>query len=50
VITGHPDDAARSRALDAGVLGYFAKPIGGDELLLCIRSAVAKRKANRRPK
>jgi FixJ family two-component response regulator len=49
VITGHPDDAARSRALEAGVLGYFPKPISGAELLPCVRSAVEKREANRRP-
>jgi len=50
LITGHPDEATRSRALEAGVLGYFTKPLSGTELLLCVSSAVDEREVNRRPK
>jgi FixJ family two-component response regulator len=50
VITGHPDEAARVRALEAGVRGYFTKPIGVAELLQCIRSIIEKLDPNRRPK
>jgi FixJ family two-component response regulator len=40
LITAHPDETARSRALRAGVLCYLAKPFSEDELLGCVRSAV----------
>jgi FixJ family two-component response regulator len=46
LITGHPDEATRSRALQAGVLGYLTKPISGADLLVFVRSAVEKREAN----
>jgi FixJ family two-component response regulator len=41
VITAFPRDADRARALRAGVLCYLAKPVDEDELITCIKSAVA---------
>jgi len=49
LITGHPDEAVRSRALRAGVLCYLTKPFNEAELLNCIRSAVGRHEANGRP-
>jgi FixJ family two-component response regulator len=48
VITGHPDEAARARALQAGVVGYLTKPISGADLLSCVRAAIEKREASGR--
>lgn len=41
--TACPNEATRIRALEAGVLCYLAKPVGLDDLLGCIRSALAQR-------
>ena len=38
LITAFPDDKARERALQAGVIGYLTKPFSEDDLLACIRS------------
>jgi FixJ family two-component response regulator len=40
LITAYADEAARNRALKAGVRCYLAKPLKPDELLACIRSAI----------
>lgn len=40
LITAYADEAARNRALTAGVRCYLAKPLKPDELLACIRSAI----------
>jgi FixJ family two-component response regulator len=40
LVTAYPDEAARARALRAGVKGYLPKPFSEDELLGCIRSAL----------
>lgn len=40
-ITAYADETARARALKAGVRCYLAKPLEPDELLACIRSAIA---------
>ena len=40
LITAYPDEAARNRALKAGVRCYLAKPLEPDELLACIRLAI----------
>lgn len=45
LITAFPDERARERALQAGVIGYLAKPFSEDELLACIRSILGRRKA-----
>ncbi len=38
-ITAFPDDMIRSRAMDAGAVGFLTKPIIDDDLLACIDSA-----------
>jgi FixJ family two-component response regulator len=40
LITAYPDERARERALQAGVLCYLAKPFDEDDLIACIRSVV----------
>ena len=37
LITAHPDDFSRARALRAGVICYLAKPFSEDDLLGCVR-------------
>ena len=41
LITAYPDENARSRGLGPGVIGYLTKPFGEQDLLDCIRSALA---------
>ena len=41
LITAHPSDNVRNRALQAGVHCYLAKPFSGDDLLDCVRTALA---------
>jgi FixJ family two-component response regulator len=41
LITAFPDERARERALQAGVICYLAKPVSEDDLLACIRSILA---------
>jgi FixJ family two-component response regulator len=41
LITGHHDERVRARALEAGVLFYLTKPFSEDDILNCIRFAVA---------
>lgn len=41
LITAYPEETARARALQAGVMCYLTKPFSEDDLLACIRSAVA---------
>ena len=44
IITAHPEDVTRSRARQAGITCYLSKPFAPDELLECVRKAVAKSK------
>ena len=46
LITAHPDENTRVRALNAGVLGYLTKPFSEDELLGFIHVAVGRNDAN----
>lgn len=48
LITAHPSESARSRALGAGVRCYLAKPFKEDDLLACIHAAVGLGKSDRR--
>jgi CheY-like chemotaxis protein len=41
LVTAYPEDSTRARALKVGVGCYLAKPLEPDELLGCIRSALA---------
>ncbi|HYZ40899.1 MAG TPA: response regulator [Stellaceae bacterium] len=45
LITAFPDERARQRALQAGVVGYLAKPFSEEDLLACIRSTLDRREA-----
>ena len=40
LITAHPNDKARARALHAGVICYLTKPFNENELLDCIQIAL----------
>ena len=40
LISAYPDERVRSRALQAGILGYLTKPFNEDSLLKHIRSAL----------
>ena len=42
IITAHPEDATRSRAREAGITCYLSKPFAPDELVECVRVALAK--------
>jgi FixJ family two-component response regulator len=42
LITAHPDESQRIRALRAGVLCYLPKPFNEDHLLGCVRHAVER--------
>jgi FixJ family two-component response regulator len=44
LITATPDDADRKRALSDGVICYLGKPCGEDDLLACVRTALARGK------
>jgi FixJ family two-component response regulator len=46
LITAYPDERVQARALQAGVIGYLAKPFDEDHLLACIRTALEQREAN----
>lgn len=40
LVTAYPDERARERALQSGVICYLAKPFSDDELLAGIRSGL----------
>jgi len=40
LLTAHPDDAARARALQDGVVCYLRKPVDQERLMRCIRAAL----------
>jgi FixJ family two-component response regulator len=40
LMSAHADGSARAQALKAGVRFYMFKPLGPDELLLCLRTAM----------
>jgi FixJ family two-component response regulator len=46
LITAHPDETVRARAINAGVLGYLTKPFSEDDLLGFIRLALGGNDAN----
>ena len=41
LITAYPDDSVRERALKDGVVCYLRKPFRENELIGCVRSAIA---------
>ena len=42
IITAHPEEASQSRAREAGITCYLSKPFAPDDLLECVREALAK--------
>jgi FixJ family two-component response regulator len=44
LITAYPDDAAKKRALDGGVVCYLGKPLDDDDLERCLRAALRSKK------
>ncbi len=44
LMTAYPDERARARAMEAGVVCYLAKPFDENELLGCIQSVLEQRK------
>ena len=42
VITAHPEELTQSRAREAGITCYIIKPFAPDDLLECVREALAK--------
>ena len=42
LITAYPDERARERALQAGVIGYLAKPFNEEDLIACIGSIIGQ--------
>jgi FixJ family two-component response regulator len=42
IITAHPEDLTQSRAREAGITCYLSKPFAPDDLVECVREALAK--------
>jgi len=42
IITAHPEELTQSRGRDAGITCYLSKPFAPDDLLECVREALAK--------
>jgi FixJ family two-component response regulator len=42
IITAHPEELTQARAHEAGITCYITKPFTPDELLECVREALAK--------
>jgi FixJ family two-component response regulator len=42
IITAHPEELTQARAREAGITCYLMKPFTPDELLECVREALAK--------
>jgi FixJ family two-component response regulator len=49
LMTAYPDDSVRTRALEAGIIGYLTKPFSKDDLLGCIHSALDRGAAGPSP-
>ena len=42
IITAHPDEPTQARAREAGITCYLSKPFAPEDLLECVREALAK--------
>jgi FixJ family two-component response regulator len=42
LITAHEEDLTQARAREAGIVCYLTKPFSPDELVACVREAVAR--------
>ncbi len=47
IITAHPEELMQARARAAGITCYLSKPFEPDELLECVREALAKSQTGR---
>jgi FixJ family two-component response regulator len=47
IITAHPEELTQARAREAGITCYLTKPFAPDELLECVREALAKSRSGR---
>ena len=47
IITAHPGELTRERAREAGITCFLTKPFAPDELLECVRQALARSRAHR---
>ena len=47
IITAHPQELTRERALEAGVTCFLTKPFAPDDLLECVRHAIARSRPRR---
>jgi FixJ family two-component response regulator len=47
LITAHPEEVPRERMLEAGITCLLTKPYAPDELLECVRKALARQLAGR---
>jgi FixJ family two-component response regulator len=47
IITAHPEEVTQARAREAGITCYLIKPFAPDELLECVREALAKSQSGR---
>ena len=50
LITAHPEEVTRARARVSGITCYLSKPFAPDDLLDCVRSALAKSRTGSIPK
>ena len=50
LITAHPEEVTRARAHQAGITCYLSKPFAPDDLLHCVRAALAKSQSRSIPK
>jgi CheY-like chemotaxis protein len=48
LVTAYPDDNEFGSAALLGVIGCLSKPVGEDDLLACIRSALTHARSGRR--
>jgi FixJ family two-component response regulator len=49
LITAYPDDSARARSLEHGVVDYLTKPIDEAVLLRCVESALQRANSGENP-
>jgi FixJ family two-component response regulator len=47
IITAHPEEVTQARAREAGITCFLIKPFAPDELLECVREALAKSQSGR---
>jgi FixJ family two-component response regulator len=46
LMTAHPDEHERARAIQSSVVCYLAKPFAADELLACVRRAIQRQQGS----